>query len=229
MKTGVSHPATDRSSISEDRSVSMPRVNVSQPPDAAQARDGRVRRGERSRQAIVAAMFELIGEGVLQPTAQQVADRAGVGIRSVFRHFSEMESLYAAMDARLEGEARRVITGVAPSGGLNERVAGLLRQRIALFESIAPYKRAANLQRWRSSFLQDRHLRMQRLLAANLREWLPELGGAPVDLVEALDLVTSFEAWDRLRGDRQVGPKIASAVLERLVTALLAGADLGAA
>ena len=46
--------------------------------------DGRLRRGERSREAIVAALFELVGEGVLQPTAQQVAERAGVGIRSVF-------------------------------------------------------------------------------------------------------------------------------------------------
>ena len=59
-----------------------------------------MQRGERSRQRIVAALFDLVGAGVLQPTAQQVAARAGVGMRTVFRHFSEMETLYAAMNGR---------------------------------------------------------------------------------------------------------------------------------
>ena len=55
--------------------------------------DGRRLRSERSRQAIIDAMLKLVEEGVLVPTAQQVSERAGVGIRSVFRHFSDMESL----------------------------------------------------------------------------------------------------------------------------------------
>ena len=52
--------------------------------------DGRRLRSERSRQAIIDAMMELIGEGNLVPTAQQASERAGVGIRTVFRHFSDM-------------------------------------------------------------------------------------------------------------------------------------------
>ncbi len=186
------------------------------------ALDGRVRRGERSRDAIVAALFDLIGGGVLQPTAQQVADRAGVGIRSVFRHFSEMDSLYAAMDARLEGEASRLLAvRGARTGTIEERAKALIRQRATLFERVAPYKRSANLQRWRSAFLQDRHQRMQRILRADLLQWLPELDGAPAELVEAVDLVTCFEAWDRLRGDRQLAQKSAVATLERTLLALV--------
>ena len=63
--------------------------------------DGRALRSERSRQVIIDAMLELVGEGNLVPTAQQVAERAEVGIRTVFRHFSEMESLYSTADKRL--------------------------------------------------------------------------------------------------------------------------------
>jgi AcrR family transcriptional regulator len=188
---------------------------------SALALDGRVRRGERSRHAIVAALLDLIGGGVLQPTAQQVADQAGVGIRSVFRHFAEMDSLYAAMDTRLEGEAQRLLQGGERAGGLANRVGAVVRQRAMLFERVAPYKRSANLQRWRSRFLQDRHLRMQRVLRADLLQWLPELEGAPADLLEATDLATSFEAWDRLRGDRQLTQKLAVATMERTVLALL--------
>ena len=183
--------------------------------------DGRVRRGERSRHGIVSALFDLVGEGVLQPTAQQVADRARVGIRSVFRHFSEMESLYAEMDARLETEALALLAGDDRTGSLEDRVRTLARQRVRLFERVAPFKRASNLQRWRSTFLQDRHQRMQRRLRADLRGWLPELGGVPGELVEAVELATSFEAWDRLRGDRALSQKTVAAVIERMVLALL--------
>ena len=113
--------------------------------DAA-ALDGRFRRGERSRQAIVAALFELVGRGVLRPTAQQVADQAGVGIRSVFRHFSEMDSLYAAMDARLEGDAIQILRGGARGGELEERIAGLMR--LVTAPTVQPELALASASAW---------------------------------------------------------------------------------
>ena len=187
------------------------------PAQASEPVDGRVRRGERSRQRIVAALFDLVGAGVLQPTAQQVAARAGVGMRTVFRHFSEMETLYAAMNGRLDGEVRPALMAARRVGPLSERVAGLVRQRARLFERVAPYKRAANLQRWRSRYLEGRHRVMQRDLRADLLTWLPELGDAPTAAVETVDLVTSFEAWERLRNDQGLGVKAAMAVVEQTV------------
>jgi hypothetical protein len=96
-----------------------------------------------------------------------------------------------------------------------------VRQRALLFERIAPYKRSANLQRWRSRFLQGRHHALQTELRADLLRWLPELKDAPEAVVEAIDLMTSFEAWDRLRVDRRLGPKTAAAVVERTVDTLV--------
>jgi AcrR family transcriptional regulator len=52
--------------------------------------DGRRVRSERSRKSIIDAMLQLVEEGILVPTAQQVSERAGVSLRSVFRHFSDM-------------------------------------------------------------------------------------------------------------------------------------------
>jgi AcrR family transcriptional regulator len=183
--------------------------------------DGRVRRGERSRQAIVEALLDLVGQGVLQPTAQRVAARAGVGIRSVFRHFSEMEHLFAAMNAHLEGDVRSLLEGGRRAGGLSERVRALVRQRATLFDRILPYKRAANLQRWRSRFLTNRHRELMRALQTDRRLWLPELDRAPADLQEAVDLAICFEAWDRLRGDRQLSQARAVGVMERALLALV--------
>ncbi|MBU6156953.1 MAG: TetR/AcrR family transcriptional regulator, partial [Alphaproteobacteria bacterium] len=60
----------------------------------ATAEDGRRKRGDQSRRKIVDAMIALVREGEMSPSAAQVAERASVGLRTVFRHFDEMEILY---------------------------------------------------------------------------------------------------------------------------------------
>jgi len=187
--------------------------------------DGRVQRGERSRAAIVSALFELVGDGVLTPTAQQVAEVAGVGIRSVFRHFADMDSLYAEMDARLRSHAEPILREAGPGGALRDRAEALVRRRVRLFERVAPYKRSANVQRWRSSFLRGRHSRLVRELRADLLRVLPELERWPEDAFEALELLTSFEAWDRLRSDQRLSRERAEAALVRGVLALVESAS----
>jgi AcrR family transcriptional regulator len=185
------------------------------------ASDGRVRRSQRSGHAIVEALMELVGEGVCEPTAQQVAARAKVGIRTVFRRFSDMERLFAEMDARLQAEAVPLLLGGRPSGKLAERARALVQQRVAFFERIAPYKRSGNLKRWRSPFLRDRHTRLVRALRTDLLRWLPELRRASAAIIDALDLATSFEAWDRLRSEQSLSSARAQATVERTVLALV--------
>jgi AcrR family transcriptional regulator len=191
------------------------------PRRRTEPRDGRARRSDRSRRAIVEALFALVGEGELQPTAQQVADRAGVGIRSVFRHFEDMESLRAEIGARIRAAVAPLTEAPLPGGDLEQRARELVGRRAALFERIAPYKRAGDLQRWSSPFLREGHRGVVRELRAALRRWLPELERAPDELVEALDLAVSFEAWDRLRSEQRLGAPRARAVLERIVLALV--------
>ena len=184
--------------------------------------DGRQRRSERSREAIVQALFDLVGDGVLQPTAQQVAETAGVGIRSVFRHFADMESLFAEMDARLQTEAVPILRAEPTPGSVEERTRALVDCRIAFFEKIAPFKRAGTIQRWRSAFLRGQQGRLVRALRTDLLRWLPELRRSSADLVEAFDLALSFEAWDRLRTDQRLGRDRARDAVRRTVLALLA-------
>jgi AcrR family transcriptional regulator len=189
---------------------------------AADARDGRLVRSERSREAIVDAMLALVGEGDPSPTADRIAERARVGIRTVFRHFRDMEGLFTAMDSRIEAA---VAPGFAApsdtSAGRDERARELVERRCRLYEAIAPYKRAGALRRPTSPFLRGRHATLVRRLRADLRRSLPELDAAPAELAEALELVTSFEAWDQLRSDQRLGAARARAVMERSVLALL--------
>jgi AcrR family transcriptional regulator len=186
----------------------------------AEALDGRLARSKRSRAAIVEAMLALVGEGVASPTAEQVAQRARVGIRTVFRHFRDMESLFAAMDARIEADVAPRFSGPPPAGDAEARLRALLARRCRLYEAIAPYHRAGALRRPDSPFLRGRQAALVRRLRTELRRWLPELEHAPGDLVEGLDLLTSFEAWDRLRSDQRLGPVRARDVLARAALSL---------
>ena len=183
--------------------------------------DGRALRAERSRDAIVRALFELIGEGEPQPTAQQVAARAEVGLRSVFRHFADMDTLYAELAAYVQAEALPLLRESPTAGSVAQRVLVIVAQRAAFYEAIAHYKRAEELGRRRSPFLARQHARLVRELRERLVRALPELAGVPESVVEALDVVLSFDAWDRLRTDQKLSRERAKAAVETAALALV--------
>jgi AcrR family transcriptional regulator len=196
---------------------------VPRPQKKDPASDGRAQRSVRSREAMVTALFELIGEGIARPTAQQVAERAGVAIRSVFRHFEDMDTLFAEIDTRLRQELAPLIVAEPPAGGTETRARALVARRAALFERVAPYKRAAMSQYSRMRFVQQAHQGLVKTLRADLHRWLPELDAAQGELADAIELVTSFEAWDRLRNDQRLSVERARATMERSVLALTRG------
>lgn len=183
--------------------------------------DGRVRRAARSRAAIEDALFTLVGEGIVQPTVQDVAQRAGVAMRSVFRHFSDMESLFASVDTRIRLEALALLREPNLRASVSDRISALARQRARIFEHIAPYKRAGDVQRWRSPYVQGQQAQLVDELRARLHAWLPELDAAPAEVKEAVELTLSFESWDRLRRLQRLGTTRATAILDHMVRALL--------
>ena len=63
--------------------------------------DGRRERSRTNHAKIIAAGMELIGKGEYLPNAARVAEVAGVGIRSVFRHFEDMDALYRQLGAEV--------------------------------------------------------------------------------------------------------------------------------
>jgi hypothetical protein len=64
-----------------------------------------------------------------------------------------------------------------------------------------------------------------RELRSDLRRWLPELEQAQGAVADALELLTSFEARDRLRGEQRLTAPRAHEALERSVLALVAGLE----
>lgn len=182
--------------------------------------DGRRQRSDASRRKIALAMLDLLREGEADPSADLVAERAGVGRRTVFRLFSDMEGVFSEMHAimtdRLTPEFVRPFEATTWRGRLDE----LVERRAKTFEQMLPIKTAADARRYTSNFLQNEHKKVTRLQREALRDVLPA-SFAKGELFEALDLTLSFEAWRRLRYEQGLSVKQAQAVLRQLVAALI--------
>ena len=181
--------------------------------------DGRRRRSQISRDRIVAAMMTLVGEGELAPIAEQVAERAGVGLRSVFRHFKDMDSLFAEMAARV---AMQYQPALAPFVARDWRgqLGEAMERRVGIFEALLPYKRAADVQRHKSPTIEAAHAMTQKLLRARLPGLLPPSLAGDVAALETLDFLLSIESWQRLRIEQRLSVAVSRGIVEAQVKAL---------
>ena len=191
-------------------------------PDAPAA-DGRRQRSERSRALIVDAMFELVRGGDVSPSAASVAEAAGVSLRSVFRHFEDMDSLYREMSDRIALEVMPEVLKPYEAAGWRGRLDELLTRRAGVFERIFPFRVSGDLRRFQSPFLMNDHRRILELERAGLQAVLPPDIVAGARLFAAIEVVAGFQSWRRLRQDQGLSASDAEAVVRFTVERLLAG------
>lgn len=170
---------------------------------AVSATDGRVARGERTRAAIVEAFLDLVSEGVASPRARQIADRAGVSVRTIFQHFADLETLRADVVAVQAERLRPYLAPLSAAGDLDDRVEELVLARADLFEFIAPVRRAMELAGTSETLDRGRHELDGRLRDQLERQFAPELRSLGREeraaRAAAAHAVGSFPAWDHLR------------------------------
>jgi AcrR family transcriptional regulator len=185
--------------------------------------DGRRARSERSKQAIIDASLALMEEGNLIPTAQQISDRAGVGIRSFFRHFEDMETLFATIDEQTRDTTEALFIGGDREGTLEERILHAVERRAAGFEEQRNMILSTAAQLWRSETLRRNYARYQRGLRKDLEDWLPEVKQLARTRREAVDAIASFEMWHRLRYQQGQSESAAIDILVGLLKDMIEG------
>jgi AcrR family transcriptional regulator len=161
--------------------------------------DGRRQRSERSRQLIIDALLSLIRQGHTEPGAAMVAEAAGVGLRSVFRHFEDMDSLYREMTLKIEAEIQPVISKPFLSTDWKDKLEELVHRRSDVFEEILPLRLSALTRRFQSRYLAEDHDRVVAMERALIAAIVPETIPHRRRLIVCLDLLLCFEAWHRLR------------------------------
>jgi AcrR family transcriptional regulator len=193
--------------------------------DKAQRKDGRRERSASSRARIVAAMLDLVERGDLAPSAARVADEAQVGLRTVFRHFDDMESLFKQMSESITARVMPEVAKPFEASDWQGKLREMALRRARVFEMMLPYRLSANLRRYQSPFLMDdynRTIKMERQLVEAV---LPaELRSDSIG-IEALVVALSFQSWRVMRYDQRLSPEHATAVLRRLVDNAIAGFD----
>jgi len=206
------------------------------PPLAAEALDGRQSRTARSRRAICEACLDLVQEGALQPSADQVAERAGVSRRSIFNHFADLAELY---DAVVEVGMQRcapLLTEISADGPVRRRVAHLVTVRSSFLEATAPFTRALTAQalvgpatdqaqRVSREALRLQHREVERLFERELSE-LPATERAEV--LEAISAALSPLHWEYVRRSRGNSMSRARAIMQRTLLAILRDAGVDA-
>lgn len=195
--------------------------------DLANDLDGRHRRRERNRAAVVDALLALYREGNLEPSAAEVAERAGSSSRSLFRYFDDVDDLCGEAIRRQEAQVRHLVElDVRADAPLADRIAAIVTSRVTLFEAIGPVGQVA---RMRAPF--------QPLIAAELaqgrtflRNQVKKLfttefdradAAAAGSLLSAVDVLLSYESYQMFRGPQGHSRAGAEVVLEQTLTRLL--------
>ncbi len=188
--------------------------------------DGRRQRSDRSRRRIIEALFDLIGEGDMSPSAVSVAERADVGLRTVFRHFEDMDSIYDEMTAELSDAVMPMIMAPYETTNWRDRLMESVEKRAEIFEMIFPMKVCMSLRRFQSDFIQTQYERDVALGRSTLKAILPEEIVSNRTLFAALETTLAFTTWRRLRQDQNLSVESARAAIRLMLNGLVADIDV---
>ena len=189
--------------------------------------DGRLARSARTRHGVVDALLDLLGEGDLRPTAARIAERAGVSLRLVFHHFDDLEAIYSELADRQAERVKPLTVPIPVTLQLPLRIEKFSAQRGRLLETLSPVRRAAVLMEPFRPALAKRLKHARDLTrAAAIAAFAPEL--SKLDAIErratiaALDVATSWVAWEQMRRHQGLSETDARGVMATTIRALLA-------
>lgn len=192
------------------------------PPLQVPSPDGRRERSRSSRSRIVAAMIELVGSGDHAPSAARVAETAGVGLRTVFRHYDDMDTLFREMSEIITASILPIIQQAPQGDSWKARLGDIADRRARVFEAIMPYRLSADLKRFQSPYLMEDQRRMLRMESEAIDAHLPAALATDAVASRGIKIILGFQTWRSLRHDMQLPMEEAREVVRRLLDDCLA-------
>lgn len=175
----------------------------------------------RTRARILEALLELIDEGRPEPTAAEIAERAGVALRSIAQHFNTRELLLGAL---AEKHLSRLPTAeaAAATGTFEERLVSFVNVRSKSLESSVAIRQLGRSAEGRFDAIATAFKEVSRQRRKELqRSFAPELADQEPWVLEASDAATAGAFWDSLRQTLGLSSKRASAVVLETLRRLL--------
>lgn len=187
--------------------------------------DGRRQRSDRSRRRIIEALFDLISDGDMSPSAVSVAKRAGVGLRTVFRHFEDMDSIYDEMTEELMAAVMPKVLAPFETNTWRDRLAEMVERRAELYEMVFPMRICMTLRYHQSAFIREQYERDIRLERSTLKAILPKQISSDRTLFAALEVTVGFPTWRRLRQDQNLSVESAKKTILLMLDGLVSSID----
>lgn len=191
--------------------------------------DGRIERTAATRGKILSETRELILAGRLDPTAREIADKAGITTRTLFRHFADMEALHHSFIEDTDASTSLVMDEPFPAGTPDNKgrqwqqlLNVVIDRRVRVYESMLPLYISTIWSRYRaaaSDSIQRQGITRRR---KRLREVLPDVIADDPIAFEALDGVLSIEYWISLRRDQRLSVERATRVMRMAVEKITA-------
>jgi len=169
--------------------------------DISASTDGRTMRRNRNRTAVITALLDMIRAGDLHPGAAEIADRAGVSHRSIFRYFDDLDDLVrTAIDQSFEDAGPLSTIPNPGSGTLTERITALVDARIALFEYVDGPMQLARMRAYSIPTIDEEIAKVAESFRSQIREHFAiELSGRPEAeqdaLIDAVLVLTSYDSF----------------------------------
>ncbi|MCW5737675.1 MAG: hypothetical protein KIS73_26365 [Enhydrobacter sp.] len=172
--------------------------------------------------------MSLVQENAQVPTAAQIAERAGYSVRSIFERFPDLTALRVAVTDHAIAEARADAALRDLDAPRATRIRSQVEQRAATCERWLPFWRVLSKDAAQSPELLRRIAVIRQLIVMRMEMMFkPELSAlADTDrrkVVMALEAITAFESWERMREYYALSVDEASAVWARAIDRLLPG------
>lgn len=215
-------PPTPTADAPLEASPGAPSASPADPPS-----DGRSARRDRNREAVVTALLELCRAGDVNPSADAIAARAGISVRSLFRYFDDGEAMVRTAIARQQQHlAPLYALEVDPAAPLDDRIDRFVDARTALLEGMGEVGRLARIMATRQPLVLAELARIRGTLRRQLTDvFAPELDALPSPerraAVAAADVVTSWESFDLMRNDQGLTRDEAAAAMAGALRRLL--------
>jgi TetR/AcrR family transcriptional regulator of autoinduction and epiphytic fitness len=164
--------------------------------------DGRSLRRDRNRAAVIQAVLELIREGDLDPPTAEIAQRAGVSHRSVFRYFDDLRDLVReAISVEFAAAAAASTIHEFGEGTLQQRIDAIITARLTAYDHAYGASRVARLKSGQIPDIDPALAEITRLLRVQLTEqFAVELSSRSDSerdsIVDAILLLTEFASYD---------------------------------
>ena len=181
--------------------------------------DGRRLRRAQNREAVIDALLALFRDGDYQPSMADIAARAGLSLRSVFRYFDDVDDLHRAAAVRQIALVLPLLELPGPATApIGAKIQAVVRARAALFEQIGPAARALRASAHRYAPLAGELSRNRAFFRSQLAA---VFGSAAAQQLPALDVLCSFESYELLRHDQGLSRAATECALTDAIGALL--------